>query len=94
VLCSLVEVYRHFRGGYYPSHETDDGSSNHPWNVCKFLPNCMVQHPRRQPSQDQNCIHEEMKSMKITVLWDIVLCSQALNVKADGTYSYHWALKG
>jgi hypothetical protein len=54
----------------------------------------MAQHPRRQPSQGQNCIHKEMKSMNITAFWDIVLCSLVLIVKACGTYSYHWALKG
>jgi hypothetical protein len=37
-LCSLMEVYRCFRG------------SKHLWNVSKLLPDYMAQHPRRQPS--------------------------------------------
>jgi hypothetical protein len=38
VSCSLVEVYQRFRG------------SKHLWNVGRFLPDYMAQHPRRQSS--------------------------------------------
>jgi hypothetical protein len=39
--CSLVEVYRRFRGACYLHHqgdESDDGGNNHLWNVDKLLP--------------------------------------------------------
>jgi hypothetical protein len=48
--CSLVEVYRRFRGGYYPHHRPDDGGSKHPWNVGRRIPDYKAQHPRRQLS--------------------------------------------
>jgi hypothetical protein len=37
--CSLVEVYRHFRGACCKCL----------WNIGKLLPDCSVQQPRRQP---------------------------------------------
>jgi hypothetical protein len=47
--CSLVEIYRRFRGAYF-LHRPDDGGSKHLWNVGLFLPDCLAQHPRRQSS--------------------------------------------
>jgi hypothetical protein len=39
--CSLVEVYRRFRGACCLHHQGDE------WNVCKILPDYTAQHPRR-----------------------------------------------
>jgi hypothetical protein len=51
--CNLVEVYRCFRGAcwhYHKGDRSDDGGSEHPWNISKLLPVCTAQQPRRQPS--------------------------------------------
>jgi hypothetical protein len=53
VLCSLVEVYRRFRGAcwlQYQGDNPDDAGSKHLWNVGKLPPDCTVLQPRRQPS--------------------------------------------
>jgi hypothetical protein len=39
VLCSLVEVYRCFRGVCCLQHNPDDEGSKHLWNIGKLLPN-------------------------------------------------------
>jgi hypothetical protein len=44
--CSLVEVYRRFRGDCYFHHCHDDGGSKHLWNIGKHLPDYMTQQPR------------------------------------------------
>jgi hypothetical protein len=46
VPCSLVEVYRRFRGAYC-LHHRPDGGSKHLWNVGK-LTDYTAQHPSRQ----------------------------------------------
>jgi hypothetical protein len=48
-LCSLVEVYRHFRG-ICCLHHQGDSSPWWPWNIGKLLPDYTVLLPRRQPS--------------------------------------------
>jgi hypothetical protein len=58
--CSLVEVNSSFRGAYWPHHRPDVGGSKNLWNVGHFLPDCTVQHPRRQSSScsspwDRDC---------------------------------------
>jgi hypothetical protein len=53
-LCSLVEVYRHFRGAcclhHHVTHCPDYGGSTNLWNIGKLLPDYTEQPPRRQPS--------------------------------------------
>jgi hypothetical protein len=55
VPCSLVEVYRHFRGAYRLHHQgdySDDGGSKHCWNVGKLLlPDYMCNIP------EDSCLH-------------------------------------
>jgi hypothetical protein len=50
--CSLVEVYRRFRGAcclqYQGDYRPVYGASTHIWNVGKLPPDYMAQHPRRQ----------------------------------------------
>jgi hypothetical protein len=46
--CSLVEVYRRFRGAC--PDRADVRGSKHLLNVGKLLPEYMAQHPRRQSS--------------------------------------------
>jgi hypothetical protein len=41
--CSLVDVYRRFRGDYYFHHFPDDGGSKHLRNVGKCLPHYTTQ---------------------------------------------------
>jgi hypothetical protein len=49
--CSLIEIYRRYSGAYCLHHNrSDDEGSMYLWNVGKFLPDYMAQHPRRQPS--------------------------------------------
>jgi hypothetical protein len=50
MLCSLVEVYHCFTGACCLHHHPEDESSQHFWNVSKFLPDYNAQQPRRQPS--------------------------------------------
>jgi hypothetical protein len=50
--CSLVEVYRRFRGTYCLHHQGDE---------CKLLPDYTAQQPRRQPSSNLYFIHEESR---------------------------------
>jgi hypothetical protein len=49
---SMVETDCHFRSAYslhhHHHHHPDDGRSKHPRNTRQFLPDYMVQHPRRQ----------------------------------------------
>jgi hypothetical protein len=45
--CSLVEVYRRFRGAYY---RPDDEGCKHSLNIGKLHPDDTAQHPGRQPS--------------------------------------------
>jgi hypothetical protein len=50
-LCSLVEVYQHFRGPCCLHHHgPDNGGSKDLWNVGKLPPDYMVLQPRKQPS--------------------------------------------
>jgi hypothetical protein len=52
VPCSLVEVYRRFRGACFHHQQgkrPDDGGSKHLRNESKLLPDYTVQQPRRQP---------------------------------------------
>jgi hypothetical protein len=47
--CSLVQVYRRFRGACCRlTHSPEDGGSKNLWNVGKLLPDYTAQHPRRQ----------------------------------------------
>jgi hypothetical protein len=46
--CSVVKVYRRFRGACWLHHQGDDKGSNHLWKVSKLLPNYTAQQPRRQ----------------------------------------------
>jgi hypothetical protein len=50
--CSLVDVYRRFRGACYFHHQgrPDDGGNKHLWNFGKLLPDYKAQQPRRQSS--------------------------------------------
>jgi hypothetical protein len=48
--CSLIEIYRRFRGAYFLHHRPDDGGSKELWNVGKLLPDYTTQQQRRQPS--------------------------------------------
>jgi hypothetical protein len=50
--CSLVEVYRRYRGACCLHHQNDDDdwSSKYLWNVSKLLPDYTVQYSRRQSS--------------------------------------------
>jgi hypothetical protein len=49
--CSLVEVYRRFRGTCcLHHHRPDDGSSKYLWNVGKLLPGYTTLQPKRQAS--------------------------------------------
>jgi hypothetical protein len=51
VPCSLVEVYRRFRGTCYLHHQGDDDwGSKHHWNVGKLLPDYTAQQLRIQSS--------------------------------------------
>jgi hypothetical protein len=52
--CSLVHVYRCFRGVCCLHHPHGDGGSKHLWNVGKILPDYMAQHPRRRSSSIPN----------------------------------------
>jgi hypothetical protein len=52
-LCSLVEVYQHFRCPCCLHHQgdhPDDGGSKDLWNVGKLLPDYTALQSRRQPS--------------------------------------------
>jgi hypothetical protein len=48
--CSLVDIDRRFRGTHHPN----DRGSKIFWNVGQYLPDYTSQHPRRQPSSNQN----------------------------------------
>jgi hypothetical protein len=60
--CSLVEVYRRYRGGR--GDRPDDGGK-HVWNVGKLLPDDTVLQPRRQPSVIYHRQKEHFRSIKI-----------------------------
>jgi hypothetical protein len=46
--CSLIEVYRRFRGAYcLLMHRPDDGGSMHLWNVLQLLRDYTAQYPKR-----------------------------------------------
>jgi hypothetical protein len=48
--CSLVDVYRRFRGASCLHHQGDDGSSKYLWNVGKLLSDYTALQPRIQSS--------------------------------------------
>jgi hypothetical protein len=48
--CSLVEIYRRFRGAYCLHHQGDEYRSKHLWNVGQFLLDNTAHHARIQPS--------------------------------------------
>jgi hypothetical protein len=53
--CSLVEVYRRFRGSCCLDHQGDVGGCKHLWNVGKLLPDYTAQQPRRQSLLKERC---------------------------------------
>jgi hypothetical protein len=48
--CSLVEVYRRFRGPCCLRHRSDDEGSKDLCNIYKLVPDYTALQPRRQPS--------------------------------------------
>jgi hypothetical protein len=48
--CSLVEVYRRFRGAFCLHFRPDHGDCKHVWNIFKLLPDYTAQHLKRQSS--------------------------------------------
>jgi hypothetical protein len=76
--CSLVEIYRRFRGTCCLHHQGlshNGGDSKRPWNVCKFPPDCCtVQHSRRQPSSYSSRTEPEISSHFLFIIICTSVC--------------------
>jgi hypothetical protein len=67
--CSLVEVYRRFRGTCcHRQQGPDDGVSTYLWNVGLLLPVYTALQPRRQPSSSRR--RENLKSYVFFLVFD------------------------
>jgi hypothetical protein len=57
--CSLVEIDLRYRGAYAFNIRS--------WKVGQYLPDCMVQHPKREPPSNINLNSSLKKAKEITI---------------------------
>jgi hypothetical protein len=79
VPCSLVEVYRRFRGAYYLHHRPDDRRNKHLWKVGKILPDYTARHPRRHSSSTE-ILFINVSSITVYIwifMWKLNNCIQS-----------------
>jgi hypothetical protein len=69
--CSLVEIYRRFRGSCCDDRP-DDGGSKHLWSVGKLLPDYTTQQHRRQTLHTRR--RENLKSQSLYVFISMWMC--------------------
>jgi hypothetical protein len=65
-LCSLLDIYRHFRDTYCLHHPDDVGSKQF-WNISPCIPHYTTQHPRRHIYLYSSPWEPEFLPMKISL---------------------------
>jgi hypothetical protein len=80
--CSLVEVYKRFRGPCCLHHQGDRGKGL--WNVDKLLPDYTALQPRRQPSSHVRMFHIQNHLTE----FDKILCWRS-SLEVVGRTKFH-----